>query len=309
MSVQIHKTRLWESIEKLAEYTEPGQPYTRRSFSPMFLQGREWLKRQFIDAGLEVEVDAGGNLMGQYPGRNPELPPIVSGSHSDTVPDGGRFDGIAGVLTALEVARTLKENHIELNRTFVVVDFLAEEPSDYGLSRVGSRALTGDLSADMLQYTAPDGSTLAEGIQRVGGNSSELNQPLMAPGDVAGFFELHIEQGPVLETEQLPIGIVTNIVGITRVDMSFHGRPDHSGTTPMDIRADALAAAAKVIATVNDNAQKWLKQPEYLVATVGKINVQPNASNVVPGRVDMTKKHDKLRPCRAEKDSASCEAA
>ncbi len=288
MSLNINMNRLWGNIEKLAEFTEDGRPYTRRAFGPLYLQARDWLKQQFIEAGLQVEVDAGGNLIGRRAGLNPDLPPISSGSHTDTVPEGGRFDGIAGVLAALEVAHSLKDNNIQLNHPLEVIDFLAEEPSDYGLSRVGSRALTGDLSSEMLQYTAPDGSTLADGIRRVGGEPSKLNKPLLGLGDVAGFFELHIEQGPVLEAEKLPIGIVTNIVGITRVDMKFIGTPAHSGTTPMDIRADALVAASKLISAINDSAREWLDKPEYLVATVGKLDVTPNGSNVVPGRIDMT---------------------
>lgn len=288
MSWSINKSRIWQRHEQLAEFTEDGRPYTRRAFSPLYMQGREWLKQQFAEAGLEVRVDAGGNLIGRRLGSNPELPPICSGSHSDTVPEGGRFDGISGVLAALEVAHSLNDHNIELQHPFDVVDFLSEEPSDYGLSRVGSRALTGDLSADMLSYTAPDGSTLAEGIIRVGGDPAALDKPLLHPGDVAGCFELHIEQGPVLETDQLPIGIVTNIVGITRMDMNFIGRPDHSGTTPMDIRADALVGASKLISAINDHAREWIDKPEYLVATIGKLDVIPNGSNVVPGRIDMT---------------------
>lgn len=286
MKLHINQERLEQRIQQLATFTEKNKPYTRRSFSKLFLESREWLKQEFIKAGLETRIDAGGNLIGLRAGTDNNLKPIGSGSHSDTVPEGGRFDGIAGVLAALEVAHSLKDNNVQLKHDFEVIDFLAEEPSDYGLSRVGSRALSGDLTAQMLEYTAPDGSTLAEGISRVGGDPSALNSPLLRTGDVAGFFELHIEQGPVLETEQLDIGIVTDIVGITRYDMRFTGRPDHSGTTPMDIRADALVGAAKVIDRINIEAKSWLDKKPYVVATVGKLDVTPNGSNVVPGVVD-----------------------
>ena len=286
--MNINAERLWRRIEELGAITEQGKPYTRRSFSSLHRQGREWLRGQFQEAGLDIRVDAGGNLIGRLPGEDSSLPRLGSGSHTDTVPAGGRFDGIAGVLAALEVAHAYQDQGVRLKRDFEVIDFLAEEPSEYGLSRVGSRALTGDLSAAMLAYECPAGTTLAEGLAEVGGDPAALDLPLLRKGEFAAFVELHIEQGPVLEKESLPIGIVTNIVGITRMDLSFSGQADHSGTTPMHIRKDALVAAARTVSVADEQARAWLDRPEYVVATVGKLDVEPNGANVVPGRVDMT---------------------
>ena len=286
--MNVNAERLWRRLEALGALTDPGSPYTRRSFSSLHRQGRQWLREQFLAAGLAVSVDAGGNLIGRLPGEDSGLPRLGSGSHTDTVPSGGRFDGIAGVLAALEVAHAYKDQGVRLRRDFDVIDFLAEEPSEYGLSRVGSRALTGDLSAAMLAYESPAGDTLAEGIAAVGGDPAALDRPLLGNGEFAAFVELHIEQGPVLERESLSIGVVTDIVGITRMDLAFSGQADHSGTTPMTIRRDALVAASRTVAAADEQARAWLDRPEYVVATVGKLDVKPNASNVVPSGVDMT---------------------
>lgn len=286
--MNVNGERLWRRIEALGAITDKSKPYTRRSFSSLHKQGRQWLRRQFQEAGLAVRVDAGGNLIGRLAGEDGGLPRLGAGSHTDTVPSGGRFDGIAGVLAALEVAHAYQDHGVRLRRDFEVIDFLAEEPSEFGLSRVGSRALTGDLSAAMLAYESPAGATLAEGIAAVGGDPKALDQPLLRKGEFAAFVELHIEQGPVLERESLSIGIVTDIVGITRMDLSFAGQADHSGTTPMNIRRDALVAASRTVSAADEQARAWLHRPEYVVATVGKLDVEPNGANVVPGRVDMT---------------------
>jgi len=283
----LNADRLWSRVETLARYTLPDVPWTRRAFSPLFEQARAWLAREFADAGLEVRLDAGGNLVGRRAGRNAALKPIVTGSHCDTVMSGGRFDGIIGVLAGIEVARTLHEQGIELEHPFEVIDFLSEEPSDYGISCVGSRALCGQLDAAMLAARNPQGETLAEGLRRIGGDPAALAAPLRGAGDTAAFVELHIEQGPVLENRQLPIGVVTHIVGIRRVLITVQGQPDHAGTTPMDIRRDALVGAARVIDAAHRQASALSGKPHYVVATVGRIEVTPNAANAVPGRAEL----------------------
>ena len=284
----INSERLWSRVDKIAEFTDKSLPWTRRSFGDLYLKSREWLATEFGSAGLRTHVDPGGNLIGRLKGADSSKPRLGSGSHTDTVPAGGRYDGIAGVLAALEVAHTLSENAVTLSRDFDVIDFLAEEPSDYGLSRVGSRALTSELNDEMLGYTSADGSTLAEGLRRVGGDPHSVAEASLSPSDYMAFVELHIEQGPVLEAENIPIGIVTEIVGIVRVDLSFVGRADHAGTTPMNLRADALVAASQAISRAHSLALRWSRGDDYVVATVGKLDVTPNGSNVVPGRVDLT---------------------
>ncbi|HJE63737.1 MAG TPA: hydantoinase/carbamoylase family amidase, partial [Alcaligenes faecalis] len=283
----LNQERLWRSTQELAAFTLPDQPWTRRAFSDLFLQSRQWLLQQFEEAGLTVRMDAAGNLIGRREGRKPGLAPITTGSHCDTVMYGGRYDGIIGVLAGLEVARCLNEQNIQLDHPFEVVDFLSEEPSDYGVSCVGSRAMGGVLSDAMLAERNPQGETLAQGIARIGGRPQELAQARRAPGDTAAFVELHIEQGPVLESRNLPIGVVSNIVGICRHRIIITGRPDHAGTTPMDIRRDALVGASLIISEVDRKARRALGGPDYLVATIGNLNLTPNASNAVPGRVEM----------------------
>ncbi|OZI24162.1 Zn-dependent hydrolase [Bordetella genomosp. 7] len=283
----LNADRLWSRVETLSRYTLPDLPWTRRAFTPLFEQARTWLAQEFADAGLDVHLDAGGNLVGRRAGRDPTRKPIVTGSHCDTVMSGGRFDGIIGVLAGIEVARTLHENEIELDHPFEVIDFLSEEPSDYGISCVGSRALCGQLDAAMLQARNPQGETLADGLRRIGGDPSALTAPLRQAGDTAAFVELHIEQGPVLESRQLPIGVVTHIVGIRRVLITVQGQPDHAGTTPMDIRRDALVGAARLIDAAHRQASRLSGNPHYVVATVGRIEITPNAANAVPGRAEL----------------------
>lgn len=279
----VNVERIGKRLDHLASLTEPGKPWTRVAFSELHLTAREWLAGEMRDMGLATRIDAGGNLIGHCPGQSNTLPVLASGSHSDTVPSGGRFDGALGVVAALEVIDALKDAGHRLRHPFEVIDFLAEEPNQYGLSCIGSRAMAGELSPEALAYVAPDGSTLAEGIRRMGGDPGKLSAPLRANGDIAGFVELHIEQGRVLETAEEDVGVVTSIVGITRLAIDVEGRADHSGATPMDLRKDALVAASLMIAAFEERASHDQSKP--MVATVGKLDVSPNASNVVPGRV------------------------
>ena len=233
--------RLWNDVMALAEITDPEHPYTRRSFSPLFLQGRAWLAKRFADAGLAVRIDTAGNLIGRLDGVDPSLGVIAIGSHSDTVPSGGRFDGIAGLATGLEVVRALCDVGTRLGHAIEVIDFLAEEPSEYGLSCVGSRGMVGALDASMLDLTEPGGEKLRDALRRVGGEPDRLEASQRQ--DIKAFLELHIEQGIVLESQSLDVGVVTSIVGIRRIEFVFEGAADHAGTTPMKLRHDALVAA------------------------------------------------------------------
>lgn len=286
--MRIDAKRLWRRLEGLAAITEPERPWTRRSFTPRFLEGREWLAAELAKAGLAPTVDAGGNLIGRRAGTEPALRPILIGSHSDTVPSGGRYDGVLGVLCALEVAQALHEAGHTLRHSLEVIDFLAEEPSEFGLSCVGSRAIGGALTAADLERRRPDGMTLAEGLAYVGGDPSSVLSIARGPSSTAAYVEVHIEQGRVLENEGIPVGVVTDIVGIRREAWTVTGRADHSGATPMDLRRDALVGASHVIREARRAANATLGAPQPLVATVGHIVVEPNAANAVPGHVTMT---------------------
>ncbi|MDM9627347.1 Zn-dependent hydrolase [Rhizobium sp. S152] len=281
-NLPVNADRIAEDIAALAGITEPGHPWTRRAFSPLFMKGREYIEAQMKAAGLQPRIDAAGNLIGRRPGTKPGSGTIMLGSHSDTVPDGGRFDGIAGVVAALEVARALADQNIALDHDLEIIDFLAEEVSIFGVSCIGSRGMTGQLPEAWLSRSS-DGRDLAEAIAEVGGRPGVLlqeNRP-----DISGFLELHIEQGPVLENGKTDIGVVTAIAGITRIEITVEGRADHAGTTPMDSRADALVAAAQLVVDIRDAAAERARRPGHFAATVGEFRIEPNAANVVPSKV------------------------
>lgn len=202
--ISINSDRLWARIETLSRFTDPSRPWTRRAFDDSFAQGRAWLEQEFKAAGLSTYIDAGGNLIGRTGGDGP---PLVAASHSDTVPAGGRFDGMLGLLAALEAAQCFREQGVALRHPLEVVDFLAEEPSDFGISCIGSRSWAGAIPPSDLV-------TLAPAIQRVGGNAAHLDKPLR--NAVAAYVEVHIEQGLVLAERNAEIGVVTAIVGIRR---------------------------------------------------------------------------------------------
>ncbi|WP_414088261.1 Zn-dependent hydrolase [Rhizobium sp. BR 314] len=281
-NLPVNADRIAEDIDALAGITEPGHPWTRRAFSPLFLEGRAYIEARMKAAGLTTRMDAAGNLIGHRDGAKPGLGTILVGSHSDTVPDGGRFDGIAGTIAALEVARSLKDRGIELDHDLEIVDFLAEEVSIFGVSCIGSRGMTGQFPEAWLSRMSGD-RTLSQGIAEVGGDPSVLLAQKRP--DLAGFLELHIEQGPVLEAENKDIGIVTAIAGITRIEITVEGRADHAGTTPMDRRADALVAASQLVLDIRQRAADQAKTPGHFAATVGEFRIEPNAANVVPSKV------------------------
>ncbi len=280
-NLRISESRIASFVEDLAAITEPDRPWTRRSFTPMFLKGRDYIRARFAAAGLETGIDNGGNLLGLRRGKKPGLGTIMIGSHSDTVPEGGRFDGIAGVAVGLEVAMALAEQGIELDHDLEVVDFLAEEVSAFGLSCIGSRAMAGILPQDWLQRTYGSLS-LKQGMIAAGGNPDALADTRRP--DLRAFLELHIEQGRVLERAQEDIGVVAAISGITRMEIVVEGRADHAGTTIMGHRKDALAAAARLVTGIEELATAMAKGPAHFAATVGEFSIEPNAANVVPSR-------------------------
>jgi N-carbamoyl-L-amino-acid hydrolase len=274
--------RIAADIDALAAITEPGRPWTRRAFTPMFLKGRAYVEKIFREAGLDTQIDAAGNLTGRRKGTGAAKGTIMLGSHTDTVPNGGRFDGIAGVIAALEVARALKDAGIELEHDLEIVDFLAEEVSIFGVSCIGSRGMTGVRPAEWLQRTAED-MTLADGIRQVGGDPDVVSKRT----DIKAFLELHIEQGTVLEREGIDMGIVDAITGITRIEILIEGRADHAGTTPMSARYDALSAASCVVLGIERIARELAAGPSYFAGTVGEFSMEPNAANVIPSHVRM----------------------
>ena len=286
LSIKPSQTRIKRDIMKFAGFVDPEEEgFTRISFSDQNLKAVEHMTVLMeTEADLSVYIDAAGNLIGRRAGRRPEAPSIMIGSHLDTVRAGGRFDGVAGVVAGLEVARILKEMDVMLEHPLEIVAFLAEEPSPFGLSTVGSRAMIGKLSPQIINSLKDDqGRTLPQAIRQMGGDPSNLQQAKRSPTDILACLELHIEQGPALEERNIPIGIVTGIVEIARGDVKVLGRNDHAGTTPMELRHDALAAASEIVLAL----EAACKASAGIVGTIGKMDVIPNALNVIPGLVNI----------------------
>lgn len=279
--------RLQEDLTGLAAMHEPSSSgWTRTVFSEPYRSSRDWVRIRMQDAGLEVHTDSAGNLVGALPGRDPSAPALMTGSHTDTVESGGRFDGVVGVLSAIEVVRLLRENDIRLDRDLLVVDFLGEESNDYGLSCLGSRALANELTAEHLDRVDNDGVRLGDRYSSFGIDPSGVLSAgaRFASNGLHRYVELHVEQGPVLEERETPIGVVTGIAAIQRLVTNFVGRADHAGTMPMGGRRDALAAAASAMLAVR---QEGCGAPVHGVATTSRLDSEPGAPNVVPARVRM----------------------
>ena len=299
--------RIRRDIVRLSEFISPDeQGYTRISFSKEDKEAREYISRLMKEeGGLEVRVDAAGNLIGRKEGKT-NGPAIMAGSHLDTVRGGGRFDGVSGVVAALEAIRRFRELTIENVHPIEAIVFLAEEPSPFGLSTIGSRAAAGKLSDEQMS-TLRDaaGRSLAEAIAEMGGEPSQIGKARRTPDSALAYCELHIEQGPHLHAKAVQVGAVTGIVGIWRANIEVVGRNDHAGTTPMDMRKDALVAASEVILAL----ERICAVSEGVVGTIGRVDVFPNALNVIPGRVTLGMEIRSLHDLAAEQVSASFETA
>lgn len=267
-----------EGLSKLRDDQAPG--WTRQVFSDPYKEGRHHVSKLMKDAGLETHVDAASNVIGRLPGKNPSLPPLLTGSHTDTVHGGGRYDGMVGVVGAIEVARSLRDSSMQLERDLLVIDFMGEEANPFGLSCLGSRSISGQLTPEHFDRTDGDsGTTLAETTRSFGLDPSEILKNAWRPKSLHGYLELHIEQGPLLERSGSKIGVVTAIAGIERLLAQFAGRADHAGTMPMEDRRDALIAAAEAILTIEREA---CGAPIHGVSTTGRIESSPGSFNIVP---------------------------
>jgi len=275
--------RLESDFQALSQFVDSSfTGHTRQVLSEPYLASRAWIRQTMIEAGLEVHQDAAGNTIGLLKGSG-NGPALATGSHTDTVLSGGRFDGVIGVLGAIELVRTLRESGTVLERDLYVIDFLGEEPNEFGVSCVGSRSLTGAITSEFFDSSNAHGATLGAQLESVGYSPSAMLSNKWPAGSLHAFVELHIEQGPVLERTGTQIGVVTAIAGIERVVATFLGRADHAGTTSMADRRDALAAAAEAILVVEQIGCTG----EHSVATVGSIEVEPGAMNVVPSSARM----------------------
>jgi len=279
-TLRVDQDRIERHISELSAFgRNPEGGVSRVAFSQADLDAREYIKGLMIQAGLNWFIDPAGNLIGHRAGSE-KLPPILIGSHIDSVPGGGNYDGDVGVIGAIEVARVLHAAGIVTRHPLEVVVFADEEG---GLS--GSRGMVGKLGPQALETASHSSLTIAEGLKRIGGDPEHLSQARRAPGDVTAFLELHIEQGAVLDETGTDIGVVTGIVGIRWWDVIIEGVANHAGTTPMNQRHDALLTAAELVQAIN---RVITGQPGTQVGTVGRISAEPGAPNVIPGKVVMS---------------------
>lgn len=282
-------SRLQDNLNTMAAIgAQPNGSVCRRAFSQEDQQSRELLASWMAKAGMGVRVDAAGNLIGRLDGREAHSPVLMMGSHLDTVPNGGRFDGVLGVLAGLEVVRCLREQGRQLHHPVELVVFADEEST-----MVGSKAIAGTALLDPDQYTTNNGQAIEVNLKRIGGDFSALTTARREDAEIAAYLELHVEQGGVLERRDDVIGVVEGVVGIRRFTVTIEGEANHAGTTPMCGRRDALVAASQVVLAVNGLSRNHPSQP---VATVGKLDVWPNAANVVPGQVVMSVAMRDLNP-------------
>jgi len=283
-------TRLENRIKTLGQFgRNPEGGVSRVAYSEADLAGRKYVMGLMKEAGLKVRVDPAGNIFGRRPGKK-DSKVILFGSHIDSVPNGGNYDGPAGVLTALECIEVLNENSVQTDHPLEVVVFTDEEG---GL--IGSRAVIGKLNQEALDFKSHSGRTIREGITGIGGDPDRLPEAVLEPDDLLAFLELHIEQGSILDDEGIDIGVVQGIVGIEWWEIAISGFANHAGTTPMNKRQDALLAAAKLVQVINTTVTGVSGNQ---VGTVGRIKAFPGAPNVIPGRVEMSLE---LRDLSAEK--------
>lgn len=282
-ALKINKDRLWNSLMEMAKIGEtPKGGVCRLALTDLDGQSRSLFKSWCEDAGMTISVDQVGNIYARRPGRDPSLPPVVTGSHLDSQPTGGRFDGVYGVLAGLEVVRSLNDQNIETDAPIEVAVWTNEEGSRFSPAMMGSGVFCGAFTLqEILDKTDEDGNRFGDELAAIGdaGDADPTDHPMTA------YFEAHIEQGPVLENEQLPIGVVTGGQGQRWYEVTVTGMESHAGPTPMAVRKDALVSASKLVQAVNRIGHDFAPNA---CTTVGHMQVRPNSRNVIPGEVFLT---------------------
>jgi N-carbamoyl-L-amino-acid hydrolase len=303
---RVNADRLRRKLEGLSVHGRPpggafADGVSRLGYSDADVAGRAYARRLLEAAGLEPRVDAAGNIVARRAGSAGELPPVLFGSHIDSVPGGGNFDGDVGSMAAIEVVETLDEHRVATRRPLEVVIWANEEGVAYGKGLDGSRAAAGKLLEGELEE-AWNGVTKADAIRKIGGDPARIAEARRAPGSFYAYLELHVEQGGTLDKEGVPIGVVEGIVGIDHYDAVIRGFANHAGTTAMPDRQDALVAASRLVLAVREVVTS---EPGRQVGTVGQLLVTPNAPNVIPGLVRHT---IELRDLDADKIARLAEA-
>jgi len=279
----INSQRLQGTLEKLSEFGQnPEGGVTRLGFSETDLAAREYVTGLMKHAGLEVRIDPAGNIFGLRAGSE-KLPILLFGSHIDSVLHGGNFDGDVGSMGAIEVMQALRDGSVTTRHPLEIVIWTNEEGNHFGIGTLGSGVASGSRGAEILEVKDEQGLTLADWLRRYGQNPAQLTYARIPRGTLAAYLELHIEQGPNLYETKVPIGVVQGIVGVNRWNCVVSGFANHAGTTPMNRRKDALAAASKDVLAVRDEVRA---EQGRQVGTVGYVKVTPGAVNVIPGRVE-----------------------
>ena len=282
---EIDAGRLWSRLSELAEIGKSeGGGVTRLSFTEEERTAKDLVASYMREAGLTVREDAAGNLIGRCEGRVGDAPVVLTGSHVDSVRNGGDFDGPLGVLGAVEALQTMNERGVETERPVEVVAFTDEEGARFSLGMIGSRATAGTLIPEHLANEDENGMSIAEAMHASGLDPGRIDEAARAPGSVYAYVELHVEQGRILESENLPVGVVTGIAGPTWLRFTLAGEAAHAGTTPMNLRRDALAAAAAVIGRIEREAARTGTS----VGTVGQLDLSPGGINIIPGQVSFS---------------------
>jgi N-carbamoyl-L-amino-acid hydrolase len=278
---RVDADRLHATMETMKGFgATPEGGSMRVAYSEANREALAYIDALMTSAGLATRIDAAGNLIGTRPGTRPGLRPLMTGSHIDTVPNGGHYDGVVGAMGALEVARTLHDLNVQTRHPIEFIIWSNEEGG-----KNGSRAMGGLVQPAELALPSLGERSLGEGMRFLGGNPDALETVARGPGEAAAYFELHIEQGAILDRRAIDIGVVQGIVGIRRWNISVEGMANHAGTTPMDQRQDALYAAARLVTLIRDEITRV---PGSQVGTVGRIQAYPGAPNVIPGRATLS---------------------
>jgi allantoate deiminase len=281
---RLEASRIMQRCDALARHSELPGGLTRVFLSPEGRAACDLVLGWMREAGMQARLDAMGNALGRYEGERAALACLMLGSHLDTVRDAGKYDGMLGVVTAIECVHALNSQRKRLPFAIEVVGFGDEEGVRFGTTLLGSRAIAGTLDPKVLDTNDASGKSIAEAMRDFGLNPGKFSQVARKKGEILAYVELHIEQGPVLEAEGLPVGVVTAINGFSRLRVALRGEAGHAGTVPMALRRDALAAAAECVLAV----EKLAKEHPELVGTVGRIEAKPGAINVIPGEVQFT---------------------
>lgn len=279
--LRVDSDRLNQSLARLSTYGKNNRGGSDRvAFSAYDLQARAYVMELMTTAGLQVQIDFAGNIIGRRAGSDPTLMPIAFGSHIDEVPNGGDYDGPVGSMSAIELMQTLQDKDITTRHPLEMIIFTNEEGGV-----IGSRALVGELSEEALQVVTNAGISQYDGIKKIGGDPDRIPEVKREPNSMAAFLELHIEQGGNLDREGINIGVVEGIVAIEWWNFTFKGMANHAGTTPMNMRKDALLPAVQLVLDINKIVNSY---EGAHVGTVGKIEALPGAGNVIPGEAKVT---------------------